>query len=263
MSVFSIIRRVRQTKEQPASKPSDKQIGKQKEEQATPRYVHVPTHAAADALMGAPAGWMRDDAERIRENNLKRNAMAAARPGRLPRSGSSAMLSPLHIDMHASSSSSNRYANGSTSALNMRASHWSRSPSSRSLRRSSSTPGTPATFSPPNFSNLDAELYRARISHLEPSQNGSYISHSAPTASASPAPSSASSSPRLSPSSSPSTSPSTCSISSFGSPGNSKSKGVLSYFRSVRPKSVNPFPSTLDAPAALSTATLRTENPPC
>ncbi|KAL1892226.1 hypothetical protein Sste5346_007182 [Sporothrix stenoceras] len=234
MSVFSIIRRARQAKEQPASKPSNKQLGKQKEEQATPRYVHVPTHAAADALMGAPAGWMRDDAERIRENNMKRNAMAAAaaQPIRLPRSGSSAMLSPLHIDMHAGSSSSGgrRYGNASTTALNKRASQWSQSPSSRSLRRSSSTPGTLATFSPPNFSSLDEELFRARISPLEASQNGSYASQSTAAASISPAPSSTSSSPRSSPSSSPSTSPSMCSTPSFGPHGNSKSKGVLSYF---------------------------------
>ncbi|KIH90292.1 hypothetical protein SPBR_01139 [Sporothrix brasiliensis 5110] len=69
--------------------------------------------------MGAPAGWMRDDAERIRENNIKRNAKQAGQLLRPPRPASSAMMSPLHVDVHVDSSSNKygrRLGNASSSA---------------------------------------------------------------------------------------------------------------------------------------------------
>ncbi|KJR82465.1 uncharacterized protein SPSK_03391 [Sporothrix schenckii 1099-18] len=219
MSFFSIVKKARQAKEQSVSKPSEKQLGKQKDELAKPRYVHVPTHAAADALMGAPAGWMRDDAERIRENNIKRNAKLAGQLLRPPRPASSSIMSPLHVDVHADSSSKKygrRLGNASSRA---------------SLRSSHTTPGTSAAFSQLSLSSLDAELVRARMSHLEASRNGPYHSQSAHTSSVSQAVSSESSTSRSSPSSSPSTSPSTYSAASFGPQKSSTNKdGNLGYY---------------------------------
>ncbi|EPE02545.1 hypothetical protein F503_08770 [Ophiostoma piceae UAMH 11346] len=160
MSVFSIMKR-RQGKE---DKISSKQAGKQKQEVAPPsKYRHVPTHAAADALLGAPAGWMRGDAERIRESNQKRIALAlSASESRLPQSSSSSMLSPLHINIHASGSSSSassirNYGNNYTHSSSRRNSQYR-----KTIAATSASPSANMHMSP-SFNSLDAELYRARV----------------------------------------------------------------------------------------------------
>ncbi|KAI8276375.1 hypothetical protein K4K56_001111 [Colletotrichum sp. SAR 10_98] len=91
MSVFSLIKRSRQQ----AKEHSQKQADKAKEPPKQP-YRHVPTHAAVDALSGAPSSWKAEDRPRIAEQNRRRSAMAMSgltnnrMPGpSLPRVGSS------------------------------------------------------------------------------------------------------------------------------------------------------------------------------
>jgi hypothetical protein len=74
MSVFSLLRRSRQQ----AKEFNQKQVDKQKAEEEKKPYKHVPTHAAIDALSGAPSGWRNEDRPRILEQNRRRSAMAAS-----------------------------------------------------------------------------------------------------------------------------------------------------------------------------------------
>lgn len=72
MSVFSIIRRGRQQ----AKEHSREQAERRRKEDSQPVYKHVPTHAAVDALVGAPPTSRADDKPRIMEENRRRSAMA-------------------------------------------------------------------------------------------------------------------------------------------------------------------------------------------
>ncbi|KAI0380023.1 hypothetical protein F5Y04DRAFT_104536 [Hypomontagnella monticulosa] len=87
MSVFSIIKRGRaQAKEHNAKKAE-----KAKEETVKLPYKHVVSHAAIDALSGAPSSWKQADRTRIMEQNKRRTAMAASETNMagMPRVGSS------------------------------------------------------------------------------------------------------------------------------------------------------------------------------
>ncbi|KAI2617527.1 hypothetical protein GGS26DRAFT_404609 [Hypomontagnella submonticulosa] len=87
MSVFSIIRRSRaQAKEHNARKAE-----KAKEETVKLPYKHVVTHAAIDALSGAPSSWKQADRTKIMEQNQRRTAMTAGETSMagMPRVGSS------------------------------------------------------------------------------------------------------------------------------------------------------------------------------
>lgn len=44
-------------------------------------YKHVPTHAAFDALSGAPSSWKHDDRSKIKEHHQRRSKMAISRTG--------------------------------------------------------------------------------------------------------------------------------------------------------------------------------------
>lgn len=81
MSVFSKIRRSRQSAKEHQQKEADRA---RKEAESAP-YRHVPTHAAIDALSGAPPSWKNDDRDKIVEQNRRRSAMAASgRDMRMP-----------------------------------------------------------------------------------------------------------------------------------------------------------------------------------
>ncbi|KAN0106222.1 hypothetical protein V8E51_009098 [Hyaloscypha variabilis] len=59
-----------------------KTVVKQKEEAvAKTPYKHVPTHAAVDALSGAPSTWKVDDRSKIREHHKRRSQMVISRTG--------------------------------------------------------------------------------------------------------------------------------------------------------------------------------------
>jgi len=55
---------------------------KQKEKQvAKMPYKHVPTHAAVDALSGAPSSWKHEDRPKIKEHHKRRSQMVISRTG--------------------------------------------------------------------------------------------------------------------------------------------------------------------------------------
>ena len=46
-----------------------------------PRYKHIPTHAAVDALTGAPSSWKHEDRSKILEHHKRRSMMCVSRTG--------------------------------------------------------------------------------------------------------------------------------------------------------------------------------------
>ncbi|KAL5331674.1 hypothetical protein ACEPPN_001209 [Leptodophora sp. 'Broadleaf-Isolate-01'] len=52
---------------------------KQKEPAAVVPYKHTPTHAAVDALSGAPSSWSRDDRSKIKAQHKRRSEMVMTR----------------------------------------------------------------------------------------------------------------------------------------------------------------------------------------
>ncbi|KAH8802763.1 hypothetical protein F5884DRAFT_682626 [Xylogone sp. PMI_703] len=77
MSVFSKIKLSRKAAKEHAAKKAERQ---NVEANAAP-YKHVPTHAAVDALSGAPSSWKYDDRSKIRASNGKRREMRFNRTG--------------------------------------------------------------------------------------------------------------------------------------------------------------------------------------
>ncbi|KAG9233683.1 hypothetical protein BJ875DRAFT_36934 [Amylocarpus encephaloides] len=75
MSVFSKIKQGRKAAKEHKAKAAEK-------EDPTPvkvLYKHVPTHAAVDALSGAPSTWKQEDRSRIREHHQRRSQMTISR----------------------------------------------------------------------------------------------------------------------------------------------------------------------------------------
>ncbi|XMA14968.1 hypothetical protein WAI453_007759 [Rhynchosporium graminicola] len=114
MSIFSILK---------ASKKAAKEhkaAEKQKEPDAVViPYKHTPTHAAVDALSGAPSSWSRHDASKIKAQHKRRSEMVMSRtpsslstisfvnpsaagpssqPPPLPRSSSHSSFNPTWFD---------------------------------------------------------------------------------------------------------------------------------------------------------------------
>ncbi|KAH9428353.1 hypothetical protein MCOR02_010908 [Pyricularia oryzae] len=77
MSVFGRFKKGRQAAKEHKAGLAEKQ----KAEEQKPAYRHVPTHAAVDALAGAPSSWRDDDRVRIVEENRRRSAMTASGMG--------------------------------------------------------------------------------------------------------------------------------------------------------------------------------------
>src|SRR5258708_1094987 len=77
MSVLSLIQRGRQAAKQHTAEQAEQ---KKKEAVKVP-YKHVVTHAATDAMSGAPQTWRQDDRPKIIEQNRRRSAMAGTGMG--------------------------------------------------------------------------------------------------------------------------------------------------------------------------------------
>jgi hypothetical protein len=73
MSVFSKIKHSRKAAKEHKVKE------KEAEKSATVPYKHVPTHAAIDALNGAPSSWKSEDLSKIREHHKRRSQMVISR----------------------------------------------------------------------------------------------------------------------------------------------------------------------------------------
>ncbi|RDW77672.1 hypothetical protein BP6252_05725 [Coleophoma cylindrospora] len=75
MSVFSKIRDSRKA----AKEHKDKEKSKEVAEQTTLPYKHTPTHAAVDALSGAPSTWKIEDRPKIKEQHQRRSQLRMSR----------------------------------------------------------------------------------------------------------------------------------------------------------------------------------------
>lgn len=68
MTIFSKLRRAKQAADDQKGK---KAAATESKPPAAP-YKHIPTHAASDALLGAPASWRERDKKAIQDQHLKR-----------------------------------------------------------------------------------------------------------------------------------------------------------------------------------------------
>ena len=71
MSIFSKIRGAKKAAEQHKGAKSQEKAA---EEEKVP-YRHVPTHAAIDALSGAPSSWKAEDRSAIKAHHKRRSAL--------------------------------------------------------------------------------------------------------------------------------------------------------------------------------------------
>lgn len=79
MSIFSKIKGSKRAAQQHKAAAEEQQ---QKQEQAAVTkvpYKHVPTHAAVDALSGAPSTWKNEDRAKILEHHKRRSQMTISR----------------------------------------------------------------------------------------------------------------------------------------------------------------------------------------
>ncbi|OHE95215.1 hypothetical protein CORC01_09476 [Colletotrichum orchidophilum] len=79
MAVFSLFKKSRQQAKDFKQKQAEKAAEAPKEP-----YRHIPTHAAVDALSGAPSAFKHEDRPRIMEQNRRRSAMAASGLSKMP-----------------------------------------------------------------------------------------------------------------------------------------------------------------------------------
>ncbi|KAK1999350.1 hypothetical protein LX36DRAFT_669546 [Colletotrichum falcatum] len=90
MSVFALIKKSRQQAKEHKQKQAEKTTEPPKEP-----YRHVPTHAAFDALSGAPSSFKHDDRPKIMEQNRRRSAMNLSGLTRTPGSSLPRVTSSL------------------------------------------------------------------------------------------------------------------------------------------------------------------------
>jgi hypothetical protein len=79
MSVFSKIKQSRK-----AAKEHKAQIVEKENHEGAMKkvpYKHVPTHAAVDALSGAPSSWKHEDRSKIKEHHQRRSQLVLSRTG--------------------------------------------------------------------------------------------------------------------------------------------------------------------------------------
>lgn len=79
MSVFSKIKLSRKAAKEHKAQVAEKQKATTVETKVA--YKHTPTHAAVDALSGAPSSWKNEDRPKIREHHKRRSQMAISRTG--------------------------------------------------------------------------------------------------------------------------------------------------------------------------------------
>jgi hypothetical protein len=73
MSIFSKIKHSRNAAKEHKIKTAEA------DKPASVPYRHVPTHAAIDALNGAPSGWKSEDLSKIKEHHKRRSKMVISR----------------------------------------------------------------------------------------------------------------------------------------------------------------------------------------
>lgn len=91
MSIISKLRRSRSAAKDHKQHAASQRSGT-KEEPAEQPYRHIPTHAASDALSGAPSSWKQDDRLKIREHHKRRSQMANLSEPSIPESSRASTL---------------------------------------------------------------------------------------------------------------------------------------------------------------------------
>lgn len=78
MSIFSKLKLSKK-----AAKDHKQKLSQQINSEDIPKvpYKHVPTHAAVDALTGAPSSWKHEDRPKILEHHKRRSMMTISRTG--------------------------------------------------------------------------------------------------------------------------------------------------------------------------------------
>ncbi|KAG4027092.1 hypothetical protein MFRU_033g00620 [Monilinia fructicola] len=81
MSIFSKIKSSKKAAQQHKEKATAEEQQQKQAEEAVAKipYKHVPTHAAVDALSGAPSSWKNEDRSKIREHHKRRGQMTISR----------------------------------------------------------------------------------------------------------------------------------------------------------------------------------------
>lgn len=74
MSIFAKIKQSRK-----AAKEHKEKVAEKENTVVKVPYKHVPTHAAVDALSGAPSTWKQDDRQKIKEHHKRRSQMNFSR----------------------------------------------------------------------------------------------------------------------------------------------------------------------------------------
>ena len=77
MSVFSKIKQGRKAAKDHKAKTEEE--NKENSEPVKVPYKHVPTHAAVDALSGAPSSWKHEDRPKIKQHHQRRSQMTISR----------------------------------------------------------------------------------------------------------------------------------------------------------------------------------------
>jgi hypothetical protein len=78
MSIFSRLKLSKKAAKEHKQKASQQINSK---DVPKPPYKHIPTHAAVDALTGAPSSWKHEDRPKILEQHKRRSIMSVNRAG--------------------------------------------------------------------------------------------------------------------------------------------------------------------------------------
>ncbi|KAI9746745.1 MAG: hypothetical protein M1818_000460 [Claussenomyces sp. TS43310] len=79
MSVFSKLKFAKKAATSHKAKEQQNNDKEKESEQVPVPYKHVPTHAAFDALSGAPSSWKHDDRQLIKDQHKRRSQMVVSR----------------------------------------------------------------------------------------------------------------------------------------------------------------------------------------
>ncbi|MCJ1473942.1 hypothetical protein MMC13_002598 [Lambiella insularis] len=178
MSIFSKFRNAKKA----AEKHKNAQAAKDTEPKAIAPYRHVPTHAAIDALSGAPSAWQHEDRAAIQFQNNKRRSQMIRNDSTL----STATSHNTAINRNSSFNSSDTYGTREI-RLEMRRSHmghqgydhYTDNPGYRSSRHMAKSPLASTQISPIETAS-NSSSSSSQVLELANSTNTPYIQEPAP-----------------------------------------------------------------------------------
>ncbi|MCJ1392810.1 hypothetical protein MMC18_005681 [Xylographa bjoerkii] len=174
MSIFSKFSKARRAAEKHKSLKAAKEEPKE-----APPYKHIPTHAAVDALSGAPSSWQHEDREAIRFQNDKRKSQLIRNPSRL----SNATSINTAINRNSSFNSSDTYGTRESKLENRRShmgypggfDHYTENPGYRNSRQFAKSPLASTQISPVDTSCNSSSSSSSQVIELANSNITQYI----------------------------------------------------------------------------------------